>query len=107
MNQAPNATPSTTEETPAAPGWVEPELERILDEVLGGLASRPSLRGHRNAYLDCLAGTGRGMDPDASHDRCRRRFLEALSQQEGVTQGIAERLEQQLEALEADLSARI
>jgi len=102
----PNNMPTSTEDVPAAPGWVEPELDRILDETLGPLAARPAVRGLRNAYLDCVAGLGRGMDPDLVHDRCRRNFLQALAQ-EGIADQPAGRLEQQLEALEADVTARI
>ena len=107
MNEPPNATPSTTEDVPAAPGWVEQGVDEIFDPSSSGLPNRPSLRGHRNAYLDCLAGVGRGDDIDETHDRCRRALLTALVEQEGVSAELARRLEQKLEALEAEISARI
>ncbi len=102
-----NATPSTTEDVPAAPGWVEQGLDEILADPACGLTSRPSLRGHRNTYLDCLAAAGRGADIDESHDRCRRALLATLVEQEGLPANRARILEQKLEALEAELSERI
>ena len=107
MSEPPNAVPSTTEDVPAAPGWVESGVDEILGDPSCGLPSRPSLRGHRNAYLDCLAGAGRTGDIDEAHDRCRRSLLAALVEQEGVSSEQARMLEQKFEALEAELSARI
>ena len=107
MSEPPNATPSTTEDVPAAPGWVEQGVDEIFNDPSSGLPNRPSLRGHRNAYLDCLAGAGRGGDIDETHDRCRRKLLTALVEQEGVSPELARGLEQKLEALEAEISARI
>ena len=107
MSEPPNATPSTTEDVPAAPGWVEQGVDEIFDASSSGLPSRPSLRGLRNAYLDCLAAVGRGSDIDETHDRCRRTLLTALVEQEGVSAELARKLEQKLEALEAEISARI
>ncbi len=108
MSEPPvNATPSTTEDVPAAPGWVEQGLDEILGDPACGLPSRPSLRRHRNAYLDCLAAAGRTGDIDESHDRGRRTLLAALAEQEGLPADRARVLEQKLEALEAELSARI
>ncbi len=102
-----NATPSTTEEVPSAPGWVEQGLDEILGDPACGLPSRPSLLGHRNAYLDCLASSARNADLDESHDRCRRTLLAALVEQEGLPAERARVLEQKLEALEAEISERI
>ncbi len=102
-----NATPSTTEDVPAAPGWVEQGVDEILDDPACGLPSRPGLRRHRNAYLDCLAAAGRGGDIDETHDRCRRALLAALVEQEGLPAEQARILEQKLEALEAEISERI
>ncbi len=45
-------TPSTTEDVPSTPGWVEGSL----DEILSVLRQQPALTALRNAYLDCLAG---------------------------------------------------
>jgi hypothetical protein len=96
--------PSTTEEVPAAPGWVEAGV----DEILGILPARPSLRGLRNSYLDCLAaGAAAGGDLDNAHDRCRRQLLDALRDKEGTPAETLRTLEQKLEALEADVTARI
>ena len=108
MSEPPvNATPSATEDVPAAPGWVEQGFDEILGDPACGLPSRPSLRRHRNAYLDCLAASGRGADIDESHDRCRRTLLETLVEHEGLPPDRARVLEQKLEALEAEISERI
>jgi len=107
VTEPPNAAPSTTEDVPAAPGWVESAVDEILEDPSSGLPSRPSLRGHRNTYLDCLAGAGRTGDIDEAHDRCRRSLLTALTEQEGIPPDTARALEQKLEALEAEISARI
>ncbi len=107
MTEPPNATPSSTEDVPAAPGWVEQGVDEIFNDPAVGLPNRPSLRGHRNAYLDCLAAAGRGGDIDETHDRCRRALLAALVDQEAVSTELARRLEQKLEALEAEISERI
>ncbi len=107
MAEPPNAVPSTTEDVPAAPGWVEVGVDEILTDPDCGLPNRPSLRGHRNAYLDCLAGAGRTGDIDEAHDRCRKRLLTALVEHEGVAAEQARVIEQKLEALEAEISARI
>ena len=103
----PTNVPSSTEDVPAAPGWVEQGLDEILGDPELGLRQGPGLRHHRNAYLDCLAGAGRREDIDEEHDRCRRHLLLALTEQEGVAAGPARTLEQRLEALEAEISARI
>ena len=107
MSEPPNATPSTTEDVPSAPGWVETGLDEILNDPASGLPNRPSLRVHRNAYLDCLAGAGRTGDIDEAHDRCRRQLLTVLVEREGVPPELARALEQKLEALEAEISERI
>ena len=107
MSEPPNAHPTTTEDAPAAPGWVEQELDEILGDPQLGLSPRPSLRGHRNTYLDCLAAAARNEDIDEAHDRCRRHLLTALAAEESVPPDVARRLEARLEALEADISAQI
>jgi len=107
LSEPPNATPSTTEDVPAAPGWVEQGVDEIFNDPSADLPNRPSMRGHRNAYLDCLAGAGRAGDIDETHDRCRRKLLTALVEHEGVSTELARRLEQKLEALEAEISSRI
>ena len=107
MNEPPpNASPSTTEDVPATPGWVEQSVDEIFTSLASGLRDRPSLRRHRNEYLDCLAGAGRNTDPDEAHDRCRRTLLTTMVEQEGISAATARELEQKLEALEADITAR-
>ena len=102
-----NVTPSTTEEVPAAPGWVEQGVDEILGDPALGLRQGPALTGLRNAYLDCLASPGRGGDLDAAHDRCRLALLRDLESQQAITTRARAALEQKLEALEADLTAGI
>ena len=99
----PIATPSSTEDVPATPGWVE----QSVDDILATLPQRPSLRALRNSYLDCLAGAGRTRDLDETHDRCRRRLLVALLEEEHLSQATVNALEQKLEALEAEISDNI
>ncbi len=94
--------PSTTEDVPATPGWVEGSVE----EILAVLPSEPALSGLRNAYLDCLAGARGPGDVDAAHDRCRRRLLDALRDRQRVPARLLERIEQALEALEAEITSR-
>nr|WP_321985625.1 hypothetical protein [uncultured Lichenicoccus sp.] len=99
----PIATPSTTEDVPATPGWVE----QGVDEILASLPQRPSLRALRNSYLDCLASAGRTRDLDETHDRCRKRLLTALLEGEHFAPATVAALEQKLEALEAEISDNI
>ncbi|WP_428374785.1 hypothetical protein [Lichenicoccus sp.] len=96
----PIATPSATEDVPATPGWVE----QGVDEILATLPQRPALRALRNSYLDCLAAAGRTRDLDETHDRCRRRLLTALLEEEHLSRATVDALERKLEALEADIS---
>ncbi len=103
----PNAAPSTTEDVPSAPGWVEQGVDEIFADLQIAQRQRPGVRRLRTAYLDCLAGAGRGRDIDETHDRCRRTLLAALSGQEAVAAEIIARLEPRLEALEAEISQRI
>lgn len=92
---------STTEDTPATPGWVESEL----DEILAGLPRRPSLSKLRAAYLDCLAGIGGAVDMEAAHDRCRATFLEGLGE-DGIAAEDVRALDHRLAALEAEITTR-
>ena len=98
------ATPTSTEETPSVPGWVEPALDSIL-------ASLPldadRLAPLRASYLDCLAGCGRAEDLDMEHDACRKGLLRALSDALDLTPAAARTLEQQLEKLELDISSQV
>jgi hypothetical protein len=97
------ARPSSTEEVPAAPGWVESSVDAIFATLP---AQGPSLRGLRNAYLDCLAASVPG-DLDAAHDRCRAWLLEQIARREGLSDAQCRTFEQKLEALEAEITARI
>ena len=107
MQEPPNATPTSTEEIPPTPGWVEQAVDEIFLDPQISLPQRPSLRLLRNAYLDCLAGAGRTSDINEWHDRCRRELLTTLCAQEGVSAEQARILEDKLEALEAEISARV
>lgn len=102
MNDPGMRRPSTTEDTPATPGWVEGELDGILADAL---PQRPTIARLRTAYLDCLAGSAGPGDAEEAHDRCRRRFLRAL-REDGVAEETVERLDHRLAALEAELSTR-
>ncbi|MCX2559926.1 hypothetical protein OQ252_00730 [Acetobacter farinalis] len=96
------AAPSGTEETPAAPGWVEDSLDRILASLP---FSAETLAPFRAAYLDCLAGCGRAADLDSAHDACRQGFLRALKDSLGLEPAAARTLEQKLEQLELSISS--
>ena len=85
---------SLTEETPAAPGWVDGRIAEIFDPL------GPDAQAARDAYAECLAGARGGVDVDASHDRCRRAALQALSAH-GADMAALDRA---LQALEAELS---
>ena len=93
--------PSTTEDVPATPGWVEGSVE----EILAVLPPGPALSGLRDAYLDCLAGARGPGDVDAAHDRCRHRLIDALRQQH-LGEQLVRDLDQKLEAVEAELTSR-
>ncbi|MFH7810950.1 MULTISPECIES: hypothetical protein [Acetobacter] len=97
-------TPTTTEETPSVPGWVEPALDSIL-ATLPFTADK--LAPLRASYLDCLAGCGRAGDLDMEHDACRKGILRALADTLGLPADAARTLEQQLEKLELDISAQV
>ncbi len=96
-------TPSSTEETPTVPGWVEPALDAILATLPFGADRLAPLRA---SYLDCLAGCGRTGDLDMEHDACRKGLLRALTDTQGLAPEAARALEQQLEKLELDISAQ-
>ncbi len=94
--------PSTTEDVPATPGWVEGSVE----EILAVLPAEPALAGLRNAYLDCLAGARGPGDVDAAHDRCRRTLIDALRDRQRVPAGLLQQIELALEAMEAEITSR-
>jgi len=100
--------PTSTEDVPAAPGWVE----GMVDEIFALLPQRPTIRALRTAYLDCLAGSGGAMggprgDLDAAHDRCRITLLGRLRNDEHVGEATLRDVESRLEAVEAELTSRI
>ncbi|GAN70763.1 hypothetical protein [Acetobacter syzygii] len=96
--------PTSTEDTPSVPGWVEPALDKILATLPFGA---DKLAPFRASYLDCLAGCGRAGDLDMEHDACRKGMLRALTDSLGLSQTAARTLEQQLEKLELDISAQV
>ncbi|WP_338331729.1 hypothetical protein [Acetobacter sp. LMG 32666] len=96
-------TPTSTEETPSVPGWVEPALDRILATLPFAADKVAPLRA---SYLDCLAGCGRVGDLDMEHDACRKGLLRALTDTLDLTPDAARTLERQLEKLELDISAQ-
>ncbi len=85
---------SLTEETPAAPGWVD----RRVRDIFAPLGETGTAAG--NAYADCIAGVHGAVDVDGGHDRCRRAALAAL---DGAAANLDE-VDRQLQALEAELS---
>ncbi len=95
--------PSTTEDVPATPGWVEGSV----DEILGSLPRRPSLAGLRNAYLDCLAAARGPADIDDAHDRCRLALIAGLRDGERIDEPLLAELNQRLEALEAAITEEV
>ena len=96
-------TPTTTEDTPSVPGWVEPALDSILASLPFGADQLAPLRA---SYLDCLAGCGRAGDLDMEHDACRKGLLRTLTDTLNLAPAAARTLEQQLEKLELDISAQ-
>ncbi|MBB2202925.1 hypothetical protein [Gluconacetobacter tumulisoli] len=98
------AHPTTTEDVPATPGWVEGSVEAAFATLP---CTGPGVTVLRNAYLDCLAGASRTEDLDAAHDRCRQALLKALAAKERVQPEVLRIFETKLEALEAEISARI
>ena len=97
MSDPPVQRSSLTEETPAAPAWIETELDALLAPV-----ATPALPALRGAYLDCLAASAGPADTERAHDRCRAAFLRGL-REAGVETG---ELDGRLAALEAELTAR-
>jgi hypothetical protein len=95
---------TTTEEAPEAPGWAEVEVDRILGEAFG--ETHPAgLAALRASYLDCLAGIGGAQDLDRAHDRCRKALLTGLTDA-SVPDDRRRRIDQALEALEAEITER-
>lgn len=98
------ASPTTTEDTPSTPGWVESSLDAILADLPVAAEKLAALRA---SYLDCLAGCGRAGDLDAEHDACRSAFLGGLSSVLDLSAPDRRVLEQKLEKLELDISSNI
>lgn len=94
-----NTDPSSTEDVPVTPGWVDSEL----DEIFASLPQRPTIAAARTGYADCLAASRVGVE--AGHDRCRHVLLDALAA-DGIAVQDRGPLEQRLEALEAEITAR-
>ncbi|GAN68003.1 hypothetical protein [Acetobacter orleanensis] len=97
-------TPTSTEDTPATPGWVEESLDRILASLP---VTADKLAPFRASYLDCLAGCGRTTDLDQAHDACRQGFLRAVKDGLELDASTLRTLEQQLEQLELSISSDI
>jgi len=95
--------PSSTEDTAATPGWVESSVDAAFTDLP---VQGEGVQTLRTAYLECLASGGSG-DLDIAHDRCRVALLKGLTESEGLDAGAARALELRLEALEAEISARI
>ncbi|MBB2166971.1 hypothetical protein HLH36_01135 [Gluconacetobacter aggeris] len=98
------AHPTATEDVPSTPGWVEGSVEAAFATLP---CSGPGVMVLRNAYLDCLANTPRTEDLDAAHDRCRQALLKALAAREKIGPEALRAFETRLEAVEAEISARI
>jgi len=92
-----------TEEIASTPSWVE----QRLDDVFAALPAHPGLAAARNGYLTCLARKKAPAAPSdilgTEFDGCRgalRRHLTGL----GLTDATMAQLDQQLEALEAEVA---
>ena len=94
--------PSSTEDVPATPGWVEQSVE----EIFSILPPQPAVSNLRNAYLDCLANARGPNDMDNAHDRCRRKLIGDLREQQHFGEQLLTQLEQKLEAMEAEITNR-
>ncbi|AQS86040.1 MAG: hypothetical protein ABF876_15145 [Acetobacter aceti] len=93
---------SSTEDGPAAPGWLEPEVDKAF-ATLGLPADK--LRSLRDSYIDCLASAPRGQDLDVAHDACRRGLLTALHSAFPLDDDRQQAFRLALEALESRLTA--
>ncbi|HYZ64509.1 MAG TPA: hypothetical protein VE650_18820 [Acetobacteraceae bacterium] len=91
-----------TEEIASTPGWVEQRLEAIF----AGLPD--SARPARDAYASCLASRKAPAAPSdllgAEFEACRSELRRGLLRA-GLGPAVFHRLEQELEALEADITA--
>lgn len=104
MSDTEKLVPTTTEDTPATPGWVETTLDTILASLP---VSAEKLAPFRGSYLDCLAGCGRATDLDSAHDSCRQGLLRALKDGLELDTATLRTLEEKLEKLELDISSAI
>ena len=93
-----------TEEIAGTPGWVDARL----DEVFAGLPGDTAVGAARAAYADCLATQKDPVAPSADlgagYDGCRSRLRGALADA-GVTGAAWAKLDAELEALEAEITA--
>ena len=93
-----------TEEIAATPGWTD----NRLDQVFAGLPDTDAVAAARVAYEDCLASR---KAPAAPSDMLGTEFapcrsgLHAALRQAGVDEARLERLEQALEAVEAEIAS--
>jgi hypothetical protein len=90
-----------SEEIPATPGWVAQELE----EIAATLPRVPEVTARLSEYAECLAACRLPADPEAGHDCCRERLLQALREQH-MDPAALDRLRERLEALEQEITDR-
>ncbi len=91
-----------TEDIPATPGWVEERLDELF-------AALPAAAGPaRRAYAACLAGRKAPAAPSdllgAEFETCRGVLRRSLLTA-GIDRDALDRLDKELEALEAELAA--
>ncbi|GBQ25286.1 hypothetical protein AA0472_1708 [Acetobacter estunensis NRIC 0472] len=93
---------TSTEDVPAAPGWLEPEADKVFAKL--GLPADKTQR-FRDSYIDCLASAPRSEDLDSAHDSCRMGLLSAMKAAFTLDATQWRAFEKDLEALEARLTA--
>ncbi|GBR03171.1 hypothetical protein [Acetobacter oeni] len=93
---------STTEDTPAAPGWLEPEVDAAFATLN---LSTAELSRYRDSYLDCLAGVPRTTDLDTGHDACRLGLLRALKNGFTLDDAVWRAFGEKLETIESELTS--
>lgn len=96
--------PSATEDVPAGPGWLEPEVDKAFAAL--GLPAE-ALRPLKDSYVGCIANTTGPVDLDVAHDACRKGLLRALKAGFTLSPEALMAFEQSLEAVEADLTASL
>ena len=92
-----------TEEIASAPGWVE----KRLDDVFAAVPEHPGLAAARDGYLTCIARKKAPAAPSdmlgSEFDGCRTRVRQQLAEL-GMPDETLAQLDQQLEALEAEMA---